>query len=63
MLLLCPPRTTKQALHLILFACVFRISCQQNDWVQTVCLKATAVLLCVVVSVATIKPKSLPEAY
>lgn len=62
MLLLCPPKTTQQALLLILIACVIKISCQQNDWV-TVCLKATAVLLCVVVSVATIKLKSLPEAY
>lgn len=62
MLLLCPQKTTKQALHLILIACVIKISCQQNDWV-IVYLKATAVLLCVVVSVATIKSKSLPEAY
>lgn len=62
MLLLCPPKTTKQALHLILIACVIKISCQQNDWV-IVYLKATAALLCVVVSVATIKSKSLPEAY
>lgn len=62
MLLLCPQKTTKQALHLILIACVIKISCQQNDWV-IVYLKATAALLCVVVSVATIKSKSLPEAY
>lgn len=44
------------------FLILIKISCQQNDCV-TVCLKPSAVLLCVVVSVATMKPKSLPEAY